>query len=526
MEEESRLKCKFPCDKLMNCGKHTCKNLCGEDHSHAECKKLVDTQFACGHALKKMCYQDDFQVKCRKEILKHFTTCTHSIKIECYKPLPGVQCHTQIVFVLPCGHKNVKACHEKDPRKVCNRSCTKDLLCSHKCTGTCGEAVCGPCVPCKELARFHESECRKQALAKAKMLKNQLQHQRNIKPFRQSLEPLYDEFDGIKELVHKYIVPHHNWFPLVKKIERVVNLPLEIAWCKARSEMVDPVANSWYKFHGTDDTALENICFGEGFRLPAPSKNNMFGQGVYFASNSSKSAQKIYTKNSNKLIVSLVLLGRSLPAESPMNNLTPEKMKRDGYDSVYAAAGKCNLKNDEFIIYDKRLALPMYIVHYTEGSSASISMLPGFKPIQAQQTFKIATVYPKREFNEKNPYEVQYLLAESVFYRINRIPYSSSKPAIQSIVVVVNPPLSAKFEALKSRLGCEEEWMFYGFRLDDLKDVLENNFNRKHLQTVESVSGLFFAECPESSDQYKPGCKSILLCKLLLSKSGSKVRLI
>jgi len=85
----------------------------------------------------------------------------------------------------------------------------------------------------------------------------------------------------------------------------------------------------------------------------------------------------------------------------------------------------------------------------------------------------------------------------------------------------MNPTLNDKFDSMKRELRCKETQLFYMFKLDDLQDVLKTNFNTTHLKTLVGEKGLYFADRPESSDQYRPGCKSVLLCKVL--QAGLKV---
>ena len=65
-----------------------------------------------------------------------------------------------------------------------------------------------------------------------------------------------------------------------------------------------------------------------GFRLPKPPGNPMYGFGIYFASDSSKSAQEMYVKGSNKLLLCEVLLGKSLTVECAQNKMTLAKLKK------------------------------------------------------------------------------------------------------------------------------------------------------------------------------------------------------
>lgn len=58
-------------------------------------------------------------------------------------------------------------------------------------------------------------------------------------------------------------------------------------------------------YTGTTKEAIEGI-LTQGFRLPNHD-NGMYGKGVYFASDSSKSAQKIYTKGRNCNLFTITL---------------------------------------------------------------------------------------------------------------------------------------------------------------------------------------------------------------------------
>ena len=91
------------------------------------------------------------------------------------------------------------------------------------------------------------------------------------------------EFDSIKNQVLKYIEPEHDWYPRITKIERVINPQLEMEFWEAKSQLFDAAREPERKFHGTGEDGVQGICFGDGFRLPALGRNNMFGQGVYFA---------------------------------------------------------------------------------------------------------------------------------------------------------------------------------------------------------------------------------------------------
>jgi len=91
------------------------------------------------------------------------------------------------------------------------------------------------------------------------------------------------------------------------------------------------------KFYGTTAQACNDI-IQSGFRLPI-SKGQMFGPGIYFASESSKSAQELYTKGSNMLLVCEVLLGKVKTVDRACPQMTKTKLRGEGYDSLFAKRG-------------------------------------------------------------------------------------------------------------------------------------------------------------------------------------------
>ena len=141
------------------------------------------------------------------------------------------------------------------------------------------------------------------------------------------------EYQEIEDFVMKNIVPMHNWFPTVVEIEKVTNWKVEKKYEQAKLKL-----KHYYearKFHGTSNEGVKGIT-ENGFRLPNPSNDNMYGAGIYFATDSSKSARPIYTKGSNKLLVCQVLLGKSLPVTGADKKLDIRALRKKGCDSVYA----------------------------------------------------------------------------------------------------------------------------------------------------------------------------------------------
>merc|ERR1719309_1104007 len=172
----------------------------------------------------------------------------------------------------------------------------------------------------------------------------------------------------------------------------------------------------------------------------------MYGQGVYFASSSSKSARDIYTKGSNKLLLCKVLLGKSLTAQEAMNHLTPDSVRRMGYDSLYAPSGSA-VRNDECVVYNPAQALPCYIIHY---SLTSTTELPSLVPTMTG-SFRKETLFPKRHYDDKDPKDVHFMVAESRFLRMLAAK-GNLNYKITSIDLVTNPVLAEKFNKKRAEL--------------------------------------------------------------------------
>ena len=182
------------------------------------------------------------------------------------------------------------------------------------------------------------------------------------------LEKNLAEYTDVQDRVLKYIKPMHNWKPTITKIQKISNPSLEMKFNAAKTRCFGKYIA--LKCHGTGEDGIEKIP-REGFKMPAPNgRRSMFGQGIYFATDSSKSAQEIYTKGTGKLLLCDVLLGNPKTVLSRDPSLTLEKIRGEGFDSVFAprdSQATRGVLNDEFVIYDPDQALPRYIIHYKTG---------------------------------------------------------------------------------------------------------------------------------------------------------------
>lgn len=205
-----------------------------------------------------------------------------------------------------------------------------------------------------------------------------------------------------------------------------------------------------------------------------------------------------------------------------MNELTPAKMKKDGYDSLYAPAGGL-VKNDEFVIYNPHQAIPAYIIHYETGNISNIqTKLPVLSP-----GFKKTTMYPKRTMDMNNPYDIHYSLAEGRFYRLQ----TGKQMKVVKIDIVENPVLEAKFSAkqaeFKSKgIPSDPVFGFHGTAAKNIDSILKNNFDLNKVKVFAYGFGIYFSEQPEVSQGYNRDNKSFILCKLLIGKPGINSKVI
>lgn len=184
---------------------------------------------------------------------------------------------------------------------------------------------------------------------------------------RYTLEPVEDllEFNSVVDTVERFIQAAHGKVLKVVLIEKVVNNVLEERYLVRQSEMLGySPSTTKLKFHGTSSRALHKI-LNHGFRIPE--NPGMYGRGVYFATDSSKSAQ--YSVDQTKLLLCEVALGKAMVVASANHSLDFETVCAAGFDSVYAprnTKSTAGVLFDEFVVYHRDQAIPRYCVTYTE----------------------------------------------------------------------------------------------------------------------------------------------------------------
>jgi hypothetical protein len=282
---------------------------------------------------------DDFEQLVRekgKNLCKLACAYSYSCGVhKCTKPcVPSHDhgpCMTEVIFKHnDCGHVEKVACSEKQRNEKGDEK--------NKCTKCC-------------------KENRRQAKDALKKLKEKMKS--GLAFSRTDLKKEDYDFTDVWDMVNNSVKSMHNWKPSITRIEKIRNSKLEIKYEEYRSTAFG--IGEKLKFHGTADTNIESI-IKDGFVL---GKDGMYGGGIYFASNSSKSYG--YTKGSNKLLLCQVYLGKAKTVCTADNTLSKERLRKERCDSVFARRGTQDtggVYNDEFVVYDKRQAYVKYIIHY------------------------------------------------------------------------------------------------------------------------------------------------------------------
>lgn len=468
--------CREPCDQLMSCGKHRCKQRC-----HGS---------GVGVELHMICDEDVQDVCCSAD---H----AHAIKRKCYQTPADVRCGA-----------------------------------------------------CEDLERERKEKEKREAEARERQAKIDLEKQ--IEDLRQAparlrlTELLRDtkedvaEYLAVMDRTEKYVQADHNNPIQVLRIDKVHNPYLEKRFLEAKRELRSSLSDCKTRdlFHGSSDDGVKGIT-EKGFRLPEWNPNNMFGRGIYFATDSSKSAQHLYTKGSKKLILCDVLLGNvctvdGLKSKHPLSkhvkindNAQPprhfldvdyEIVHRAGFDSVFAPRGGSmavgGVKYDEMIVYRVEQALPKYIIHYGKYAHAVAT------PSLSSSNFHIREVKPTRNFNENDQDQMHFRVCESHLLR------QAPKWKLLKIELVENPMLMQQFEEQRSTfqkngIPSVTVLAFHATRFRSSVDqIVRKNFDPKFIGSQSDSGwwgkGFYFSEFPGISLGYGG---NFLLCKVLPGKT-------
>ena len=347
---------------------------------------------------------------------------------------------------------------------------------------------------------------------------------------RKNLSPDGDtahEYLTVEDKVKYYVQPGHKWYPQVTKVEKISNPKLEEKWLQARCQVHD-VTQTELKFHGTSKEAVDKIIEG-GFKMP--SKAGMFGKGIYFATDSSKSAQDLYTKGSNMLLLCEIAFGKVKTVDAAAPSMNSHTLSLQGYDSLFAKRDtkkKGGVLYDEYVVFNPDQAIPRYIVHYKQESvmsnQSSILEKVALSGTGGMVKYELK---PNRSYKQDDPKDREFRVAESQFLRL--MSHNGQNFKIQSVDFYVNPPLVAKFEVMSKKMtmkyGTNDEanpiLAFHGTKQGNIDGIVKTNFDISKLASNTGDkgwygAGIYFSEFPDVSLGYG---QSLLLCRVLPGKS-------
>ena len=527
------------CGEMFSCNIHKCTQPCFVNHSHVTCTALVKFKFPMEkcppqHVNQKSCFEDADKLKCTTEVPMTFSKCGHSGTRLCSQEDTEVTCKEKVSYSFPqCGHQASKVCSDPISEKCLQRIPFIKEECQHQATRRCyqkeSDVACREMVSyvfpdcghssqkkkaCSQVITWHCGECDKARKAHIKDLENKLKKSDGFR--RTDLDQKTPEYLKISDAVMRSIVPVHNWNPVITRIEKVTNWKLEKKYEEARGRLNGNFEDR--KFHGTGDDGVVGIT-KDGFRLPKDP--GMYGAGIYFATDSSKSAQEIYTKGSNKLLVCKVLLGKSMNVAGANKGLNLQELRNKGYDSAFAPRNSKQtngVMNDEFIIYDPDQAKVEYIVHYTLGGRPRLpASLSSAMPVFTKKTITSAEL---RTLKPNDPFFMAAWHADSHFHKMASL--ARLNVQVKSITVIQNPKLQAAFENrrqnfLAKGIPADYIYAFHGTKNDPavMDNILQNNFDMKYAKRQAHGPGHYFSEFPDVSLGYGPG---LIFCQLLSGK--------
>jgi hypothetical protein len=352
------------------------------------------------------------------------------------------------------------------------------------------------------------------------------------------------EYLSVVDRVEKYVQADHKNPIHVIKIEKVFNRELEEKFRAAKaSRLCCPPKDciTLQLFHGTSKEGVDGITKA-GFRLPSWSDKNMFGQGVYFATDSTESAQELYTKGSNQLLLCDVHLGKSCTircltdrhplsqhvkqAQSvsptrPFLDVDLAKVRGAGYDSVCAPRGgsmaAAGVKFDEYIVYDADQAIPRYIVHF--GKYAAGVAQPR---IASGAQFARHELTPQRSFDPKNELDAHFRLCES--HVLRQLGHAGKR--LVKVEYIVSPPLIRQFEQQlkdfeRAHIPANMVLAFHATReRASVDNIVKHNFDPSRIGSQTDSGwwgrGFYFSEYPATSLGYG---SNMLLCRVLPGKT-------
>jgi len=197
-------------------------------------------------------------------------------------------------------------------------------------------------------------------------------------PFTRSVEKDSEEFAAIEQLLETMCAPYAFKYPYFELqlagLYKVENPVLDLAFEQRTIESGEK-GNVKLLVHGTTLDSVASILSG-GFKLP--SKQGMFGTGIYFADCPLKSWQ--YCRDRHGLmILSDVELGKSRPERSAAPQLGQNgtrDLRPSWFEWLFSGAETCDsvtavaieeggsVRVPEYVIYSPEQAAPRYVLQF------------------------------------------------------------------------------------------------------------------------------------------------------------------
>ena len=469
--------------------------------------------------------------------------------------------------LMSCGvHHCKQLCHGGTEQHLICRELVLDACCSplrHAINRQCFQSAADvACIACEKLEREREEKEKREAAERERRaqveLNEQIEKLKRQPPGLQKDELICSgaskaEYLSVVDRTEKYVQNSHSNPIAVSRIEKLYHPLLAQKYYEAKKTLCASLRDcvELTLFHGTDATNTRNITEG-GFHLPGWKDTNMFGAGVYFATDSTKSAQDLYTKGSHCLILCDVLLGKSCTVEglkSTQGSKHPlaqhvkqsskgrlfldvdyHKMSKAHFDSVFAPRGGSmhtgGVQFDEYIVYGGwkdahgnwvcNQALPKYIVHF-EQAAVDVGLA---STIRGSSGIRWYELKPSRSHDLKDPLEAHFRFVESQVLRMMKGGVTLAK-----VELVQNADLMKRFDAKQAefkRKGINSEvvFSFHGTTSRaNVENIVTNNFDMARLGEHTGDKGFFgagiyFSDFPQTSMGYG-GNANMLMCKLL-----------
>lgn len=182
-----------------------------------------------------------------------------------------------------------------------------------------------------------------------------------------AVEEKEDSYRKVKEYFTSSHSRHHGW---KSKIEKLWKVEIKGQKTKHVSTMKD-VGNIRPLFHGSGPQNILGIC-KHGLLMRPPGAyvtGSMFGNGLYFADQSSKSEQYAFGRygggggrgDTYFMFVADVALGKIKKYQNPQSHLDRAP---SGFHSVQGEAGS-SLIHNEFIVYDIKQHVLQYLIEFS-----------------------------------------------------------------------------------------------------------------------------------------------------------------